>query len=196
MTKNVCHCVVLCCFVWILFLSFFPFSFWVASRSKVGHGSAALKKGKSSLLRLIRGEIMGPIPPQQRSVGWTRSPPHVPHALKSPPHPSNKVHRVQPGQRRHKKGRFSGSIGSDYFQSVCCFHCVNSTNQTMVRLRSRVQFPTNLTDCRQFVEWKSHFHVSAQRNPNSRIFVSFRYHFFAASTIYFPGHFFFPSGRL
>lgn len=72
-------------------------------------------------------------------MGWTRSPPPTHAQIPSPP--PNKVHRVQPGRRRHIKERFSGSIGSDYFQSVCCFRCVDSTNQTMVRIRSRVQPP-------------------------------------------------------
>lgn len=67
-------------------------------------------------------------------------PPTSPHA-QIPSPPPNKVHRVQPGRRRHIKERFSGSIGSDYFQWVCCFRCVDSTNQTMVRIRSRVQSP-------------------------------------------------------
>lgn len=166
-------CVSLCC---VALCGFFLFPFFFLSGLPQQSGSrlcGSEKKEKNSLLRLIQGEIMGPIPPQQPNPvqggqwgGRGHPPPTRTHA-QIPSPPPNKVHRVQPGRRRHIKERFSGSIGSDYFQSVCCFRCVDSTNQTMVRIRSRVQPPpTDSTDCRQLVETESHFHVSVQKSPN------------------------------
>lgn len=195
---------VLCCVALCGFFPLFLFLFAWPPPAKWVTALRLWKKGKKLPPQADSGRNNGanPTPATQPSagwsVGWTRSPhPTSPHA-QIPSPPPNKVHRVQPGRRRHIKERFSGSIGSDYFQWVCCFRCVDSTNQTMVRIRSRVQSPppqTRLT----VVSSSSGNNISTFQRKKAQT-SGFLFHsvVICSAQVQFisPPHFFFPSDSL